>query len=235
MAEKLLFFAKRAPSLTREEFQQTYLTEHARGPLEHFPKLARYVINVVDLGWEPKFDHPLANTDVVAEMWFEELGDFMNVGRRFDSSDTFLAMREEASTFFGEIFAYHVLPGVQRDYARNWPDGAPSPGVKMVYPVQRKEGITHEQFEEHWVKKHVPIVLKYMNGISRYVTNPVVRKVGKAPEVDGFVELHYLDASALDGPRYNAPEADAIMAEDVAQFITPTGLALRCTEYILRT
>jgi uncharacterized protein (TIGR02118 family) len=144
-------------------------------------------------------------------------------------------MQEEANTFFGKIFAYHVRQGIQRDYERTWPDGQPSPGVKMVYPVQRKEGITHEQFARHWVENHVPIVLKYMNGISRYVTNPVQRKIGKAPDVDGFVELHYLDPSALEGPRYNSPEADAIMAEDVAQFITPTGLALRCTEHILRS
>lgn len=235
MAEKLLFFAKRAPGLTRDEFQRTYLTEHARGPMEHFPKLTRYVVNVVDLDWEPKLDHPLATTDVVAEMWFEDIGDFMDRARRFDSSETFVAMQQEAGTFFGDIVAYHVLQGVQRDYQRDWPDGQRSPGVKMVYPVQRKEDITHEQFVTHWVEKHVPIVLKYMNGISRYVTNPVERRIGKAPDVDGIVELHYLDPSAMDGPRYNAPEADAIMADDVAQFITPTGLALRCSEYILRS
>jgi len=235
MAEKLLFFAKRAPELTRQRFQETYLTEHARGPLEHFPKLTRYVVNVVDIDWEPKIEHPLANTDVVAEMWFEDLGDFMDRARRFDSSETFLAMQEEANTFFGDIVAYHVRQGVQRDYAREWPDGERSPGVKMVYPVQRKDGISHEQFTKHWIEKHVPIVLKYMNGISRYVTNPVERTIGKAPDVDGFVELHYMDPSAVEGPRYNAPEADAIMADDVAQFITPTGLALRCSEYILRS
>jgi hypothetical protein len=37
----------------------------------------------------------------------------------------------------------------------------------------------------------VPLVLKYMNGISRYVTNVVVRRVGKAPEIDGIVELTF--------------------------------------------
>jgi uncharacterized protein (TIGR02118 family) len=235
VAAKILFFAKRSPSLRREEFQRTYLTEHARGPLEHFPKLTRYVVNVVDVDWQPKIEHPLADTDVVAEMWFEELGDFMDRARRFDSSETYIAMQEEAQAFFGDIVAYHVRPGIQRDYDRTWQDGQRSPGVKMVYPVQRKPDLSREQFAEHWLTKHVPIVLEYMNGVSRYVTNVVERPIGKAPEADGFVELHYLDPAALEGPRYNSPKADAIMAADVAQFITPTGLALRCSEYILRS
>ena len=235
MAEKLMFFATRAPSLSREEFQRTYLTEHARGPLEHFPKLTRYVVNVIDLEWQPKIEHDLAATDVVAEMWFDDIADFMDRARRFDSSETFVAMQEEANEFFGGIVAYHVRQGIQRDYDRTWPDGERSPGVKMVYPVQRNPDISHGQFAKHWIEKHVPIVLKYMNGISRYVTNKVIRRIGPGPDVDGFVELHYIDPSALDGPRYNSPEADAIMADDVAQFITPTGLALRCCEYILRS
>jgi uncharacterized protein (TIGR02118 family) len=235
MPEKLMFFARRAPSLTRAEFQRTYLAEHARGPLEHFPRLTRYAVNVVDADWQPKVEHALADTDVIAEMWFDELGDFMDRARRFDSSETFVAMQEEAESFFGGIVAYHVQQGIQRDYDRTWPDGDASPGIKMVYPVVRKDGISREQFAEHWLHTHVPIVLKYMNGISRYVTNVVVRPIGRAPEIDGIVELSYFDPDVLNGPRYNAPEADAIMADDVAQFLMPFGLAFRTTEHILRS
>jgi len=235
MAEKLLFFAKRGPQLTREEFQRTYLNEHARGPLEHFPKLTRYLVNVVDVDWQPKVEHELAGTDVVAEMWFDELGDFMDRARRFDSAETFVAMQDEARGFFGDIVAYHVREGIQRDYRREWPDGEASPGIKMIYPVVRKEGITREQFAEHWLHTHVPLVLKYMNGISRYVTNVVERRIGKAPEIDGVVELTFFDPDVLNGPRYNAPEAEALMQADVAQFLTPFGLALRATEHILRS
>lgn len=235
MAEKLMFFARRAPELSREEFQRTYLTEHARGPMEHFPRMSRYAVNVVDADWEPKVEHALADTDVIAEMWFDELGDFLDRARRFDSSETFVAMQEEADSFFGGVVAYHVQQGIQRDYERSWPDGERSPGVKMVYPVVRKEGITREQFAEHWLQKHVPLVLKYMNGISRYVTNVVVRRVGKAPEIDGIVELTFFNPDDLKGPRYSAPEAEALMSNDVAQFLTPFGLAFRASEYILRS
>lgn len=235
MAGKLLFFAQRSPTLTREEFQRVYLSEHARGPLDHFPALRRYVVDVVDPDWKAKIEHPLAATDAVGEMWFEEVGDFLDRARRYDSAESAVAMQEESARIFGDIYAYHVEPGIQRDYQRDWPDGERSPGVKMVYPVQRAPDITHEQFAKHWVEKHVPIVLRYMNGISRYVTNNVIRRIGPGPEVDGFVELHYMDPAAMEGPRYNAPEADAIMAADVAQFIVPTGLALRCSEYILRS
>ena len=230
-----MFFARRAPALSREEFQRTYLTEHARGPVEHFPRMSRYAVNVVDAGWQTRVEHGLADTDVIAEMWFDELGDFLDRARRFDSSETFVAMQQEADGFFGGIVAYHVQQGIQRDYERSWPDGERSPGLKMVYPVVRKAGITREQFAEHWLRKHVPLVLQYMNGISRYVTNVVVAPIGNAPEIDGVVELHYLDPAVMHGPRYNVPEAESVMTEDVAQFLHQTGIAYRTTEHILRT
>lgn len=230
-----MFLVRRAPSFTREAFQQHYLQRHVRGPLEHFPGLRYYRVNVVEPGREARTDDPLGEVDAVAEMWFEELGDFTDRARRYDSPEAAVAMEAEAAEIFGSVIAYHVRPEVQRDYDRTWPDGTPSPGVKMVYPVRRKPDITREQFAGHWLQKHVPIVLRYMNGVSRYVTNVVIGPWGQAPEIDGLVELHYLDPAALDGPRYNAPEADAIMADDVAQFITPSGAAYRTTEYILRS
>jgi hypothetical protein len=233
--EKMLFLVRRAPSFTREAFQQHYLEHHIRGPLEHFPGLRRYCVNVVDLDWQVKANDDFGELDAIAEMWFESLGDFTDRARRYDSPEAAVAMEKEASEIFDIVIAYHVQPETQRDYDRTWRDGEPSPGVKMIYPVHRKPGLSRDGFAEHWLHKHVPIVLRYMNGVSRYVTNVVVGPWGKAPDVDGFVELHYLDPSALSGPRYNAPEADAIMAEDVAQFIVPSGIAYRTTEYILRS
>ncbi len=230
-----MFLVRRAPSFTREAFQQRYLGEHVRGALEHLPGLRRYCVNVVDLDWEARGEDSLADIDAIAEMWFEELGDFTDRARRYDSAETAVAMEKEATELFDNMMAYHVRPDVQRDYDRAWPDGEPSPGVKMIYPVRRKPGISRERFAEHWLHKHVPIVLRYMNGVSRYVTNVVVGPWGKAPEIDGLVELHYLNPEAMKGPRYNAPEAEAIMADDVAQFITPSGIAYRTTEYILRS
>jgi uncharacterized protein (TIGR02118 family) len=235
VTEKLVFLVRRAPSFAREAFQRYYMDEHVRGPLEHFPGLRRYCVNVVDLEWQPRPDPDFGEIDAIAEMWFDALGDFTDRARRYDSPEAGVAMEKESAKTFDAVFAYHVHAEVQRDYARTWIDAQPSPGVKMVYPVRKKPDISREAFGEHWRKKHVPVVLRYMNGVSRYVTNVIVRPIGKAPEIDGLVELHYLDPSALSGPRYNAPEADAVIAEDVAQFITPSGVAFRTTEYILRS
>jgi hypothetical protein len=233
--EKLMFLVRRAPPFAREAFQRRYLGEHVRGPLEHFPGLRRYRVNVVDLGWEARVEDPLADIDAIAEMWFDDLGDFTDRARRYGSPEAAVAMEKEAAELFGSVIAYHVQPEVQRDYDRTWRDGEPSPGVKMVYPVRRKPDISREQFADHWLHKHVPIVLRYMNGVSRYVTNVVVGPWGKAPEIDGIVELHYIDPETMKGPRYNAPEAEALMADDVAQFLTPSGIVYRTTEYILRS
>lgn len=232
--EKLIFLARRAPGLEREEFQERYLGRHAVLVMRHFPRLRRYVVNVVELGWETRADDELAHVDAIAEMWFDELGDFTDRARRYDSAEAAVAIDESAAAIYTSVIAYRVQEQVQRDYDCTWPDGQPSPGVKMVYPVRRKDGLTREQFADHWLHTHVPLVLQYLRGISRYATNVVVAPLGKAPEIDGIVELHYPNPDDLTGPRYNAPEAEQLMADDVAQFITQTGTAYRTTEYVMR-
>lgn len=235
MTEKLIFFVRRAPHLDRAEFQRRYLDGHCQLVREHFSRLRRYVVNLVDLEWEARAEDALAAADAIAEMWFDSVGDFTDRARRYDSAEAAIAIEEDASELFGGVTAYRVEECVQRDYERSWPDGEPSPGVKLVYPVRRAAALSREQFVQHWQGKHVPLVLRYMRGISRYATNVVVEPMGHAPEIDGIVELHYLDPDALKGPRYNAPAAEALVAEDVAQFLTPARVAIRTREHILRS
>jgi uncharacterized protein (TIGR02118 family) len=237
MAVKLVFFIRRKPQLSRADFQSRYFEGHAQLVLDHFPRLRRYVVNLVqgEAPAEQAEEVKLGAADAIAEMWFDSLGDFADRARRYDSGDGAASVEASADALYDSVVAYQVEQHIQRDYERSWPDGQPSPGVKMVYPVRRKADLSRKQFVEHWLHKHVPIVLQYMNGISRYATNVLVRPLGNAPDIDGIVELHYLNPDDLKGPRYDAPEAEAIMAEDVAQFLTPSRIALRTTEYILRS
>jgi uncharacterized protein (TIGR02118 family) len=235
--EKVVFFMGRSARLTHEEFCEHYLTTHSALVLRHFAGLRGYIVNLLDGEARTPEDAPeaFATVGAIAEMWFDAIDEFTDRARRYASAEGATAVEQDAAEIFSSGVAYHVAQEVQRDYERAWADGQPSPGVKMVYPVRRKQDVPHDQFVQHWQGKHVPIVLQYMNGISRYVTDVVVAPIGKAPEIDGIVELHYLRPEAMQGARYNAPEADAIMADDVAKFLDPSGIAYRTTEHILRS
>lgn len=70
---KMLFFLKRAPGLSREEFKATYEARHARLGERHAPSAARYVRRYLEpvpelfTGEAAEPEH-----DVVTELWFAD-------------------------------------------------------------------------------------------------------------------------------------------------------------------
>jgi hypothetical protein len=124
---------------------------------------------------------------------------------------------------------YRVDERVQRDNERSTMPGERSPGEKLLAPLRRAPGLTHEQFVEHWLGTHSPLALQHVLGMWRYVTNVVLEPVTpRAPEIDGIVEVHYLDKR-----RFASPESEAIMQDDTSRLlIKPAPYTVG--EYVLR-
>ena len=94
--------------------------------------------------------------------------------------------------------------------------------IKSLSLLTRKDGITHQQFVDHWLNVHAPLA-HAVPGLRRYVQSHILeeRKRPDIPstdvEVDGIAELWYDDRDAM--ARANAsPEAKALHA-DGALFI----------------
>lgn len=226
MPEKLLFFLYRRPALTRVDFGRRYREEHAPLVLRHFPGLRRYVVNLIE---DPQEKSPDA-FDAVAEFWFDSLEDYADPTRRYASPEGASDVKRSFAALVGSAAAYHVDPIVQRDYDRSRPDGERSPGVKTIAPLRRKDGLSHEQFVDHWLHTHAPLALKHVLGIGRYVTNVVLEPVTPgAPVVDGIVEVHYTGER-----RFDSPEGQAALMEDVGKFLSPPSRN-KAGEYILRS
>jgi uncharacterized protein (TIGR02118 family) len=94
--------------------------------------------------------------------------------------------------------------------------------IKSVSLLTRKDGLTHEEFMQHWVEVHAPLA-HAVPGVRRYVqshikgerTRPDIPTTEVA--VDGIAELWFDDAEAM--ARSNAsPEARRLHA-DGALFI----------------
>ena len=228
MSDKLFLLIRRAQHLAREEFSRRYLEEYGPLVLRHCPKLHRYVVNLTDPPREGG-SGPDETFDAIEELWFDSLDDYTDRARLYDSAEGASAVEERVAGLIDSVVAYHVAERVQRDYQRTWNDGERSPGMKLVAPLRRAEGLSHEQFVDHWLNRHVALALKHVLGIGRYVTNVVVAPLAPgAPEFDGIVEVHYLEKR-----RFDSPEGEAIMAADTASFLRPP-LRHRVGEYVLR-
>ena len=185
----------------------------------------------MDVGQEPS-----EAADAVAELWFDSIHDFTDRVRRYDSPEGAAAVEGDAASLVGSNVGYRVIEHIQQDYERSWGDGQQSPGVKMVGPLRRAEALSHDQFVDYWLQRHVPLVLKHLTGMWRYITNVVTASlIPGAPEIDGVVELHVRELEDLtDRERfYDSPEGQQIMSADSSRFLSRPSRSL-ATEYVLR-
>ena len=94
--------------------------------------------------------------------------------------------------------------------------------IKSLSLLTRKDGLTHQQFVDHWLNVHAPLA-HAVPGLRRYVQSHILeeRKRPDIPstdvEVDGIAELWYDDREAM-ARAMATPEARALHA-DGALFI----------------
>ena len=96
--------------------------------------------------------------------------------------------------------------------------------TKRLGILRKKDGITHEQFVEHWLKTHAPLCVK-LPGLRRYSVNLVDRQRFPNFDYDGFSELWFDSeealVAALQGPEGKTLLADLPnFAKDVSPIIS---------------
>ncbi len=94
--------------------------------------------------------------------------------------------------------------------------------IKSIGLLTRKDGLSREEFVEHWYKIHAPLA-HAVPGVRRYVQSHILAERTRPDipasdvEIDGIAELWYDDQQAME--RANAtPEAKRLHA-DGALFI----------------
>jgi hypothetical protein len=75
---------------------------------------------------------------------------------------------------------------------RTWPLNQPSPATKTLVTLNRKQGLSFEQFDREWAGPHAELALAWRaarGGSGHYVQNLVVGTIGSAtPPLDGIGE-----------------------------------------------
>ena len=106
-------------------------------------------------------------------------------------------------------------------------EGATLPGmVKAVFMVAKKPGLTVQEFQQHWLNVHGPLVSK-LPGLRRYVQNPAVLEAYALRPMthDGFSELWFDDLASLQNAA-TTPEWHAVAEDAHTLFADPVGLVI---------
>jgi uncharacterized protein (TIGR02118 family) len=212
---KLIFLCQRRADITHERYVDLLLNGHVPIALRHHPTMRRYTVNIVEQGRAGEQE-----LDSVGELWFDSVADYRE--RLYDSAEGERIVQRDVSGFMGNAQAYSTTEHVQKAVDER-PLGRRAAGVKMFCPLRRRADMTHEQFVDHWLTRHVPLALEHHPHMVRYVTNVVDQRLSaNAAEWDGFAEISFASAADVRERLFASPEGERIVRDDIARFIGHT-------------
>ena len=212
---KLIFLCSRRRDITHERYADLLLNGHVPIALRHHPTLRRYTVNIVEQA--PATEEAL---DSIGELWFDSLSDYRE--RLYDSPEGERVVQRDVAGFMGGAHAYAATEHVQKAVSQRQL-GQRTPGIKMICPLRRRADLTHAQFVEHWLTRHVPLALEHHPQMVRYVTNVVDQRLSTSgPEWDGFAEISFASAADARERRFASPAGERIVRDDIARFIGHT-------------
>jgi uncharacterized protein (TIGR02118 family) len=222
---KLFFLCRRRADITHERYAALLLEGHVPIALHHHPTMRRYVVNIVEQSPPGGIE-----LDSIGELSFSTLEDFRE--RLYDSPEGEKIVHADVAGFMGGAVAYATTEYVQKSLLPPPTLGQRSSGVKLICPVRRREGMSHEAFVEHWLTRHVPIALEHHPQLVKYVTNVVDRKLADGGEEwDGFAELHFASRADATERMFPSAESERIVREDIARFLS-RAIPYRVAEWV---
>ncbi len=215
---KAITFLKRKPGMEVAAFQEYWRTRHAEIVTE-LPGIRRYVqSHALPSGYRRgELVH-----DGIAEIWFDNSAAM----RANAGSEAYAAVQADEANFIDPasigmiVTDEHVII-----------DGpVPADGVKNIEFINRKSGMSVEDYQRYWREVHGPIAAE-IPVIRRYVQSHVrLGGYGRAepPKYDG-VAITWFDST--DQMRLSATtEAYARTRADEPNFITPGDIPLIITK-----
>lgn len=118
-----------------------------------------------------------------------------------------------------EAGAWWVEENLPAVYERSWPDGAQSPGLRLVSSVHRMAHQNREEFARYWHNEHASVALSYTIPVWHYSQNVVVEAMGPDANEDGFAVLHFRTAEDMKARWANYPDEAKRGAEDASRFL----------------
>jgi uncharacterized protein (TIGR02118 family) len=220
VAQKLTFMLRRRPELTREEFQRTWLEDHAPVVKKWADAMGckRYVQVHTDLDAEARPGRP-EPYDGVAELWFDPS---LATGSREERERGVAELIEDERRFID--FAQSPLWMAEERPVLEVGTGE----RRLTYPLMRLPGMSREEFQHYWWNTHGPLVKEHAwPRLRRYVQvhsnanaeeMPGRHQRGAPPPYDGVAILWYDDSFPARPPE-EQQRIGPLIQEDERQFI----------------
>jgi len=85
--------------------------------------------------------------------------------------------------------------------------------VKIVMKVYAKEGMSRDEFVDHWLTKHAPLAKqKFGDKLKKYVVSIVMSADGEEPGYQGTAELWFENMKTLQ-KIMSSPAFEQVMAD----------------------
>ena len=222
---KMIFFCNRKAAITHNQYASMVLDDHVPLALRHHPTMRRYVVNIVDHTPQGETEY-----DSVAELSFDTIEDYRR--HLYDTPEGEEIIGRDVARFMGGAAAYVTTEHVHKELDRPAPLGARHDIVKMICPIRRREGTSHEEFVDHWLERHRPLALRHHPGLLRYVANVVDDyATPSAPPLDGIGELYFASFDSLRQEMFDSADGEEIIRRDIERFIGHT-TGYIATEYV---
>jgi hypothetical protein len=183
--DKVVFFFRRKDGLTRAEFHDHYLHQHAPLGLRVTVTMDGYTVNLVDSD---------SYFDAVTEIWTASTADFFDPSKSFATEEDAKTMMADHDSFIGPYDAYVVTEEVVLGALPDAPVGEVAPGAKV--------------FVRYADASDVP---EPPSGATHVVDNRVVQNVMPgSPDLAVVRIVWFADASSADDLG-----ADALVAREV--------------------
>lgn len=95
-------------------------------------------------------------------------------------------------------------------------------GVLRVLLIKRADGISRQQFAQHWREIHAPLAIRHNPSFDHYVTNIVL---DERSEWDGILEEWFPDESVFDNHEQGLAEHKRVVGEDIPLFVKSVALS----------
>jgi uncharacterized protein (TIGR02118 family) len=100
--------------------------------------------------------------------------------------------------------------------------------VKQIFLVKKKPGLPFDEFKKYYLEHHVPLVIKNMTGIRKYIINFVLQR-GKETPYDSIGEIYWDDIESIK----EFAKSDTyknIVVPDEEKFIDRASIIVNLTE-----
>ena len=209
---KVFALLPKKPDISNEQFHRHWREVHAPLALR-ISSLRRYVQSHRLPQQIPGFSSP--PYEGVAEVWFDNL----ETALRMRKSPEYLegAFQDEPN-FIDTVGLTRLVtrenvvlagPEITKD----------TPGVKGLFLVKRKPGISVAEFQDYWRTRHAPLVPK-TPGLRRYVQCHVLPETYETatPAYDGVAELWWPDLATFE-KSWASPELQIEQLNDARNFV----------------